>query len=80
MKKLLFAIIFAAFLFGCKSEDNNDKDDNSVIDTIVVENNPEISDTIEIILTEEEVALKSDEILQKSEDINSKLDDLLNNL
>ena len=80
MKKLLFAIIFAAFLFGCKSEDNNDKDDNSDIDSVIIENDPEISDTIEINLTEEEVALKSDKILQKSEDINTELDDLLENL
>lgn len=76
MKKLIFALIFAAFLFGCKSEDNND---NSDIDTLVVENNIN-TDTIEITLSDEEIAFKSDEILQRSEEINSKLDDLLNNL
>lgn len=78
MKKLIFALIFAAFLFGCKSEDNNDNDNT---DTVVVdENNQVMTDTIEIYLTDEEIALKSDEILQRSEEINSKLDDLLNNL
>jgi len=39
MKKILFALIFAAFIFGCKSEENNNNDNTPPVnnDTAVVE-------------------------------------------
>jgi len=80
MKKILFALIFTAFLFGCKSEDTDNTDTPNDTTTIVVtdKTNNE-TDTIEIVLSEEEADVKSDEILKKTEEINSKLDDILNN-
>lgn len=80
MKKILFALIFAAFLFGCKSEENNnDKPINN--DTSVVEEKIIVDkDTTTVELTEDELNVKSGEVLKKSEDINKELDELLNNL
>lgn len=76
MKKILFALIFVTFLFGCKSEEGNN-DDNTPNDTVIVDQNK--AETTEIILSEEEIDVKADEILKESEDINNKLDEILNN-
>ncbi len=82
MKKVLFALIFAAFLFGCKSEEENTNNDTPISnDTVVVEEKVIVDEeTITIELTEDEVNVKSGEVLKKSEDINTELDELLNNL
>lgn len=73
MKKLLFALAIAAFLFGCKSDDTENADTPN--DTTIVD----VVDDAEVTFTIEEINVKSDEILKKSEEINDELDEILNN-
>jgi len=81
MKKILFVVIVAVFLFACKSEENNNNDKPIKNDTSVVEEKIVADvDTVTVVLTEEEANLKSDDLVKKSEDINNKLDELLENL
>jgi|GEM_PF-2933939 uncharacterized protein YcfL len=79
MKNLLFALIFAAILFGCKSENETKETPNDTTTIVVTDETKNANDSTAIVLTEEEINIKSDELLQQSDEINKKLDDILNN-
>jgi uncharacterized protein YcfL len=82
MKKLLFVMIIAFFIYGCDStESDNSKKDSTQNETVVIDNGLSTgTDTTEVTLTEEEVNMKSNEILNKSEDVLNELDELLKTL
>jgi uncharacterized protein YcfL len=82
MKKMIFVLIVAFFVYGCDSnETNNDKKDTTNTQTVVIDNGLNAgTDTTEVTLTEEEVNTKSDEILNKSENVLNELDELLKTL
>jgi uncharacterized protein YcfL len=82
MKKLIFVLIVAFFIYGCDSDENGTKKtDSTQTETVVIDNGLNAgTDTTEVSFTEEEVNTKSDEILNKSEDVLNELDELLKTL